>query len=141
MDRGQREYRFAVWADGEPGRDRVDLKVSPALVDAMQRSPRERGRRAGRRRPAPPAVEEVEHPARQGVSVLVEAPPAIRHPTIAPPRYGAEGLPAELREAAAVHAVVEALKAAVDQVDGEPGPDAAAAAWARRGRSWCRRGV
>ena len=37
----QREYRFAVRADGEPDRDRVDLKVSPALLDAMQRPPRE----------------------------------------------------------------------------------------------------
>ena len=36
---------------------------------------------------------------------------------------------AELRETAAVHAAVEALRAAVDQVDDESGRDAAAAAW------------
>ncbi len=55
--------------------------------------------------------------------------PDSRRPTITPPRYRTEGLPAELRETAAVHAVVEALRAAVDQLDGEPGRDAAAAAW------------
>ena len=55
--------------------------------------------------------------------------PDSRRPTITPPRYRAEGLPAELRETAAVRAAVEALRAAVDQLDGEPGRDAAAAAW------------
>ena len=49
--------------------------------------------------------------------------------TITPPRYRTEELPAELRETAAVHAAVEALRAAVDQLDAEPGRDAAAAAW------------
>ena len=33
----QREYRFLVWTEEEPDEDRVDLAVSPALVDAMQR--------------------------------------------------------------------------------------------------------
>ena len=55
--------------------------------------------------------------------------PDIRRPTITPPRYRTEGLPAELRETAAVHAALEALRAAVDQLDGEPGRDATAAAW------------
>ena len=55
--------------------------------------------------------------------------PDIRRPTITPPRYGADGLPGELRETAAVRAAVEALRAAVEQLDGEPGRDAAAAAW------------
>ncbi len=55
--------------------------------------------------------------------------PAIHRPTIRPPRHRTEGLPAELRETAAVHAAVEALRAAVDQLDAEPGRDAAAAAW------------
>ncbi|MCY4661157.1 MAG: hypothetical protein OXF93_15325 [Acidobacteria bacterium] len=129
--RGQREYRFAVWAHGEPGRDRVDLEVSAALLDAMQRPPRET--ECGVVVPAgadqPSAVEEVDHPSSSGVRVVVEAPLAIRHPTIAPPRYGAEDLPADLRETAALHAAVEALRVAVDQVDGEPGRDTAAAAW------------
>ena len=55
--------------------------------------------------------------------------PDIRRPTITPPRYRTEGLPAELRETAAVRAAVEALRAAVDHLDTEPGRDAAAAAW------------
>ena len=129
--RGQREYRFAVWTDGEPGRDRVDLTVSGALLDAMQRPPQEP--EGGVVVPAgvdnAAAVEEVDHPGSAGVRVLVEAPPANRRPTIAPPRYRAEDLPAELRETAAVRAAVEALRAAVEQVDGKPGRDAAAAAW------------
>ncbi len=55
--------------------------------------------------------------------------PANQRPPITPPPYRGEGLSAELRETAAVHAAVEALRAAVDQLDGEPGRDAAAAAW------------
>ena len=55
--------------------------------------------------------------------------PAIHRPTITPPRYGADGLSTEAREAAAVHAAVEALRAAVDQLDAEPRRNAAAAAW------------
>ncbi len=39
------------------------------------------------------------------------------------------GVSDELRETATVHAAVEALRAAVDQLDAEPGRDAAAAAW------------
>ena len=35
--RAQREYRFAVWAEEEPKEDQVDLEVSPALLDAVQR--------------------------------------------------------------------------------------------------------
>ena len=61
--------------------------------------------------------------------MVVEAPLAIRHPKIAPARYGAADLPPDLRETAAVHAAVEALRVAVDHVDGEPSRDAAAAAW------------
>ena len=55
--------------------------------------------------------------------------PDIRRPTITPSRYRAEELPADVRETAAVHAAVEALRAAVDQLEAEPGRDAAAAAW------------
>ena len=55
--------------------------------------------------------------------------PDVRRPTVTPPRCGGEGLPAELRETAAFRAAAEALRAAVDQLDGEPGRDAAAAAW------------
>ena len=55
--------------------------------------------------------------------------PDVHRPTITPPRYPAEGLPAELRETAAVHAAVAALRASVNQLDAEPGRDAAASAW------------
>ena len=54
-------------------------------------------------------------------------PSAIRRSP--PPRYGAAGLPAELRETAAVHSAVEALRAAVHQLDAGSGWDVAAAAW------------
>ena len=125
--RGQREYRFALWADAEPERDRVDLKVSPALLDAMQRPPPEPER--GGVVPAgidePSAVEEVDHPDSSAVRVVVEAPAAfavVNHPTVAPPRYRAEDLPADLHETAAVRAAVEALRAAVDQVDRRSDP-------------------
>ena len=128
---GQREYRFALWAAAEPSRDRVDLKVSPALIDAMQR-PAHEPERAGL---APvdadefAPVEEVDHPGSAGVRVLVEASAAVNHPTIVPPHYRAGDLPADLHETVAVRAAVEALRAAVDQVGAEPGRDAAAAAW------------
>ena len=125
----QREYRFAVWADGKTRRDRVDLKESPALLDAMQRSPRERGVVVPASGDESAAVKEVNRPGLSGGRVFVEAPLAIPRPTIVPPRYFAEGLPGELRETAAVHAAVEALRAAVDQVDAEPRRDAVAAAW------------
>ena len=55
--------------------------------------------------------------------------PDLHRPTITPPRFRTEELPAELRETAAVHAAVEALRAAVDLLDAEAGRDAAAAAW------------
>ena len=53
------------------GRDRVDLEVSPPLLDAMQSPPREPERAdlvpAGVGEPA--VIEEVEHPARSRVRV------------------------------------------------------------------------
>ena len=55
--------------------------------------------------------------------------PDIRRPTITPPRYRTEGLPPNRRGTAAVHAAVEAVRAAVDQLDAERGRDAAVAAW------------
>ena len=49
--------------------------------------------------------------------------------TIAPPGYHAANLPADLQEPAAVRAALDALRAAVDQMEAEPGWDGAAAAW------------
>ena len=86
--RDQREYGFAVW-EGEPGRERVDLMVSPVLFDAMQRPPTE-PERAGF---VPPgvgesaAVEEVEHPGSSGVRVARRD--AVSHP---PSEYRADAL-------------------------------------------------
>ena len=37
--RAQREYRLVVWAEKEPREDRLDLPVSPALLEAMQAPP------------------------------------------------------------------------------------------------------
>lgn len=56
--------------------------------------------------------------------MLIEAPP-VGYPAIVPRRYGVEGLPGDLRETAAV----EALRAAVGQLDAESSRDAAAATW------------
>ena len=35
--RAPREYRFAVWTEEEPAEDRVDLRVSLTLLEAMQK--------------------------------------------------------------------------------------------------------
>ena len=76
------------------------------------------------------AVEEVDERSPSRVEVRVEAPPAFAWtPVVVPRRYDADGLPDELRETAAVHAAVEALRAAVDRLDADTGRDAAAVAW------------
>ena len=133
--RVQREYRFAVWAQDEPGRDRVDLQVSPALLDAMQNPPRAAaaggiGMSAGVDECA--VIEEVDDHGPPRVQVHVEAPPGsigTINPIIAPARFDAERLPDDLRETASIHAAAEALRAAVDQLDAGSSRDAAAAAW------------
>ena len=114
--RGQREYRFALWADAQPGSDRADLKVSPALIDAMQRPAHEPERAsfvpASVGEPAPsrkwtiPPRQEFKWSSRRR---RPSRPSTI--PTIAPPRYRAEDLPADLHETATVRAAVEALRA------------------------------
>ena len=129
--------RCPLWANGEPGRDRVDLKVLLALLDAVEKAAaevREHRLRTGRRRRAngrrgsrPPGLVRVR--------VLAEARLPSHRPTIAPPRYGAEGLPAELRETVAVHAAGEALRAARDQVDGGPGQGCRGSGLGARSRS------
>ena len=132
--RAQREYRFAVWAQEEPGRDRVDLQVSPALLDAVQNPPNvpAGGSFVSAGVDESSAVEEVDDHGPRPVQVHVEAPPGLMgtvNPIIAPTRYDAERLPGDLRETAAIHAAAEALRAAVDQLDAESSRDAAAAAW------------
>ncbi len=132
--RARREYRFAVWAQDDSGRDRVDLQVSPALLDAMQNPPRAAAggiaMSAGVDERA--VIEEVDDHGPPRVQVHVEAPPGFPgtvNPIIAPPRYDAERLPDDLRETAAIRAAAEALRAAVDQLDAGSSRDAAAAAW------------
>ena len=52
VHRGQREYRFAVWVDGEPSRDRVDRKVSPTRCATRYRGGRRSPRTSASCRPA-----------------------------------------------------------------------------------------
>ena len=132
--RAQREYRFAVWAQDEPGRDRVDLHVSPALLDAMQNPPKAAAGPIGMsaRVDERAVIEEVDDHGPPRVQVHVEAPPGSLgtiNPIVAPTRCDAERLPDNLRETAAIHAAAEALRAAVDQLDTGSSRDAVAAAW------------
>ena len=122
-NRAQRESRFAVWAEKEPEEDRLDLEVSPALLDAMWK-PRQKPEGSGFM-PAggdeSSAVEERDDAGAPSARVRVEALPAFagsRNPTIAARRYDREPLPGDLREAATTYATVEALRQAVDNVDG-----------------------
>ena len=132
--RAQREYRFAVWAQDERGRDRVDLHVSPALLDAMQHPPKAAadGIAMSTAVDERAVIEEVDDHGPPRVQVHVEAPPGSPgtiNPIIAPPRYDAERLPGDLRETAAIRAAAVVLRAAVEQLDAGSSRDAAAAAW------------
>ena len=132
--RARREYRFAVWAQDDSGRDRVDLQVSPALLDAMQNPLKAVavgiGMSAGVDECA--VIEEVDDHGPPRVQVHVEAPPGSLgtiNPIVAPARHDVERFPDDLRATAAIHAAAEALRAAVDQLDTGSSRDAAAAAW------------
>ena len=136
--RAQREYRFAVWAHEDPGRDGVDLgvdlQVSPALLDAMQNPPKALagGSSLSANMGESSTVEEVDDHGPPRVQVHVEAPPShmgMVSPIIAPTRYDVERLASDPRDAAAIRAAAEALRAAVGQLGAESGRDAAAAAW------------
>ena len=132
--RAQREYRFAVWAPEDPGRDRMDLEVSPTLLDAMQNPPKAPagGSVLSADMGESSTVEAVDDHGPPRVQVHVEVPPGHMgtiSPTIAPTRYDVERLRGDLRDTAAIHAAAEALRAAVGQLDAESGRDAAAAAW------------
>ena len=100
--RGQREYPFAVWADGEPGRDPLDLTVSPALV---------------------------EHPGSSRVRVLLETPLAVRTSDDLAAALRRRGPAADLRETAAVRAAVEPWGRRSIRWTVKCRRDAAAAAW------------
>ena len=96
--RAQREYRFAVWAQEEPGRDRVDLKVSPALLDAMQNSLRIRevGSSHGNRPPGK-SRREFRRAAPLRRAAEVEAPLPLALQGASPPVAPADDLEAPAR--------------------------------------------
>ena len=97
--RAQREYRFLIWADEEPSDARLDLDVSPALLEAM---------RTGRPEPEgsgflsagveeSSTLQEIRGPVSSRLRLHVEALPAYPggNRAIAPQRYVVERLPGE----------------------------------------------
>ena len=131
--RGQREYRFVVWAEREPVEDRLDLPVSQALLEAMQ-TPRDPD--TGGFVPAgveeSSTVEAIHDDGHPRATLHVEALPAFathNNPTVVPRRYDLAPLPSHLRETTRVYATVEALRRAVAGSDAGCRKDAAAAAW------------
>ena len=130
--RAQREYRFLVWAEGEPAEDWVDLRVSPALLDAMQRPWPEPAASdlvsAGMKEfSAAEALAEVSGPIERVDVLPTRAVPD--NQTVAPRRYEVERLPADLRERTTACAALDALRDAVAKSDAACRKDAAAAAW------------
>ena len=131
--RAQREYRFAVWTDEEPAEDRVDLTVSPTLLEAMRKGrPEPEGSgfvSAGVEESS--ALEDIGGPGASGMRLHVEALPAFAggNPTITPQRDVEDRLPGDVSETTLVYATVKVLRAAVDGVDVACRQDAAAAAW------------
>ena len=130
--RGQREYRFVVWAEEEPREDRLDLPISLALLEAVQMPPVDWD--GGGFVPAGivesstvEAMHDDRHP-RVHVEALA-ASTTSGNPTVAPWRYNVEPLPSDLRQAALVYAAVEALREAVTRSDATYRKGAAAAAW------------
>ena len=130
----QREYRFAVWAEDEPAEDRLDLEVSPALLDAMQR-PRPEPKDSGFVSPGVAelsAVEAIGGGGPSGSGVRVDTRPAlvgITNPAAAPQLVDAESLRGEHRETASADAAIEALRETVTRADVGSRTAAAAAAW------------
>ena len=132
--RAQREYRFVAWAEDEPGENRLDLSVSPSLVEAMQVPPR--GPDGGGYVPAgveeSSTVEATQDDNRPRGTLHVETLPAFvagGNPTVAPRRYDVESLPGDVREMAFFYAAIQALRSAVAKANVGCRKDAAAAAW------------
>ena len=65
--RAQREYRFLAWAEDEPAEGVVDLKASPALIDAMLK-PRPEPEDSGFLRPGAAEYSAIEDAAGAGQS-------------------------------------------------------------------------
>ena len=132
--RVQREYRFVVWAEKEPEEDRLDLAVSPALLEAMQTpwAHPDGGGFVPAGMEESSTVEATDDDGHPRTTLLVEAPAAFQGgdgPPVAPRRYDVERLPSDLREAALVYGTVEALRYVVARSDAGGRRDAAAAAW------------
>ena len=131
---GQREYRFAVWAEQDPEEDRLDLEVSRGLLDAMCREGREAEGSgfavAGIENPL--AVEALDAGGRFPGGVRVEALPTLLsagNPTVAPRRYELEMQAEDRPESTTACAAVDALRRAVGMSEAGSRKDAAAAAW------------
>ena len=108
--RAQREYRFVVWADEEPEEDWVDLRISPAVVDAMewpaQDAPASGFVSAGTEEPwTVAALADVSGPSERVEALPVLAGPS--NPAVALRRYQAGRLPGDLRERTAAYAARE----------------------------------
>ena len=132
--RAQREYRFAVWTEEAPAEDRVDLRISPALRDAMQR-PRQQPEASGlvsARMEACSAAAALAAGSLAGSGEHVESVPALAgtgNVAVAARRYEVERRRPDQREATTAYAGVAALRGAVARFDGAGRKDAAAAAW------------
>ena len=132
--RAQCEYRFSVWAEEESREDRVDLEVSPALIDAVRR-PRKAPEGSGFV-PAgleeSMAVEDAVEGSGSRTRVRVDTLPAFAgygNPTVRPRRYDIERLPDDLGKTMMAYAAIDALRGAVAGSDPGCRTDAAAAAW------------
>ena len=128
--RGQREYRFAAWTHGGvrpgPGGPGCVARAGRGDAEAAERARGRRPRvgrpgRAERRRGGEPPKPLGSSRARRGAAGRLSG-----HRAAALRGRGPAG---ELRETAAVHAAVEALRAAVGQLNAESSRDAAAAPW------------
>ena len=131
--RAQREYRFAVWAEEEPKEDQVDLEVSPALLDAVQRprkAPEGSGFVSAGRRSLQPSRKRTRAAGqgRECGSRRSRAFAGYGNPTVRPRRY-VERLPDDLRETMTAYAAIDAMRGAVAGSDASGQRDAAAAAW------------
>lgn len=133
--KGQREYRFVVWAESAPEEASALLDVSPILLETTRGLPSGSvpvPRSTSPPRTPPSATEAIPlgaspppktDPLTEGVFAMLDDP----HFNHAPRKIGAEDPPVDLEERTAVYSAVETLREIVGKADNEP--HAAAAAW------------
>ena len=126
--RAQREYRSVVWAEEEHEEDWVELRISPAVVNAMERpaqdAPASGFVSAGTEEPwTVAALANVSGPSEPVKALPVL--PGPRNPAVALRRYEAGRLPGDLRERTAAYAALEVRA-------GAPGTDSRNRAGAAR---------